>query len=333
MGERLLVVTNRHDDAHADALFRRYAQIGRNRAIRLNTEDFLQNAKVSFDGENFRIFLKDSGILFTSQEIGAVWYRRPMDLVPHESILDEGARQFCLDQGGAFLRSLYFATHDSAFWVNPLPCLHRARHKLPQLRAAGRVGFAVPPTLVTNEPLEALRFVQQWGTVCVKSLTDPNFTLKNKIYPWLTRILKADEIEEYADTLRLCPVLLQQFIPKRADVRVVVMGEHVFAVAIHSQELEASRSDVRGVAPEYLRHEVHCLPSEVLERILMFTRSQGLAFSSIDLLLSDEGEYIFLENNPNGQWLWLEAFTGLPLLDTFLGVLEEGAGRCGRSLA
>jgi hypothetical protein len=38
----------------------------------------------------------------------------------------------------------------------------------------------------------------------------------------------------------------------------------------------------------------------------------GLRFAAIDLLETDDG-YVFLELNPNGQWLWLELMTGVPL--------------------
>jgi len=42
--------------------------------------------------------------------------------------------------------------------------------------------------------------------------------------------------------------------------------------------------------------------------------SFGINFASADMILTPEGEYVFLELNPNGQWLWLERDLGLPLV-------------------
>jgi hypothetical protein len=43
------------------------------------------------------------------------------------------------------------------------------------------------------------------------------------------------------------------------------------------------------------------------------TDSFGINFASLDMILTPEGEFIFLDLNPNGAWLWLELELGLPL--------------------
>jgi hypothetical protein len=50
------------------------------------------------------------------------------------------------------------------------------------------------------------------------------------------------------------------------------------------------------------------------QKILQFTNSQGLFYSAIDLVYSENNEYYFLENNPNGQFLWLQLRTGVDLI-------------------
>ncbi|MEV4245300.1 hypothetical protein AB0J63_18065 [Streptosporangium canum] len=39
----------------------------------------------------------------------------------------------------------------------------------------------------------------------------------------------------------------------------------------------------------------------------------GLTYGAIDLILTPDGRYVFLEINPNGQFLWIEDATGLPI--------------------
>jgi glutathione synthase/RimK-type ligase-like ATP-grasp enzyme len=58
---------------------------------------------------------------------------------------------------------------------------------------------------------------------------------------------------------------------------------------------------------------VHELPAEVARRCVALTRALGLAYGAIDLVLTPEGRYVFLEINPAGQYLWIEEETGLPI--------------------
>ena len=39
----------------------------------------------------------------------------------------------------------------------------------------------------------------------------------------------------------------------------------------------------------------------------------GLMFGAFDFIVDQNGDWIFLEINPNGQWLWLEKILGLPI--------------------
>ena len=112
-------------------------------------------------------------------------------------------------------------------------------------------------------------------------------------------------------------------INKRFDIRVVVFGKKVFAFEIHSQEHELSQLDFRGVSPDVLKHELHQLPSEIEIFILKFVSAQGLISCSLDLVLTNNGTYYFLENNPNGQWLWLEFATEVDLTSQMIELLLE----------
>jgi glutathione synthase/RimK-type ligase-like ATP-grasp enzyme len=57
---------------------------------------------------------------------------------------------------------------------------------------------------------------------------------------------------------------------------------------------------------------------------MSLVRRLGLEFGAIDLLLTPQGDYVFLEINPNGQWLWLEQMTGVPLTKAMCDLLTRG---------
>ncbi len=50
----------------------------------------------------------------------------------------------------------------------------------------------------------------------------------------------------------------------------------------------------------------------------------GLVFGAIDLIVTPGNEYVFLEVNPAGQFLWIDSQTGLPLVDALSEMLLQG---------
>jgi glutathione synthase/RimK-type ligase-like ATP-grasp enzyme len=317
-----LVITSK-DDAHADYVITKANDLGvGDQIVRLNTEDFNNNCLLSFKDGNFSISIKDSARSLSSAEIMSVWFRRPKDIVAQHP--DPDASQYMKIQATAFLRGLYFCCHNSALWINPLPALHRARIKLQQIQQAINLGFDVPHTIVSNSPQELIDFFDRHEVVCTKSLDEPNFLSDGAIYPIFTRVIDSKEdLTDNVDSLRLCPILLQEYIEKTSDIRVIVLGDKVFAVEIFSQDHELAIHDFRGVAPKFLKHKVHNLPCELKIKIQNFVKQQGLYYSALDFVLSKNKKYYFLENNPNGQWLWLESMASVDisgcLLEALLG--------------
>jgi hypothetical protein len=58
--------------------------------------------------------------------------------------------------------------------------------------------------------------------------------------------------------------------------------------------------------------------------------SFGLNFASLDMIVTPDGEFVFLELNPNGQWLWLEFELGLPLVASMADLLTRDHASAGR---
>ena len=56
-----------------------------------------------------------------------------------------------------------------------------------------------------------------------------------------------------------------------------------------------------------------------------------LVFGAIDMIVTPAGEYVFLEINANGQYLWIEKQTGLPITSSIVDLLI-GTGKLDRRL-
>lgn len=192
--------------------------------------------------------------------------------------------------------------------------LRVAGQKLAQLRLAGMLGFELPPTLVTTDPDALLDFWDEHeGAVISKPLERPwlreddGGALARKAEPVTVHDVTA------AASAVLCPVIVQRYVPKDVELRVTVVGDRVFAAEIHSQQSNHTRLDWRCYDGATTRHAVHDLPGPVRERCLRLVSELGLRYGAIDLVLTPDRRYVFLEINPNGQWLWIEDATGLPI--------------------
>jgi len=183
-----------------------------------------------------------------------------------------------------------------------------------QLALAVRAGLRVPETLITSDSDQAATFSKKWhGAVVHKAMTAPPHRFVD------TRAWDADAAR-HLDDLTLCPTIFQERIFGPADVRVTVVGRQVFAACI---ETACGRAGVDS----RLDHDAPCTPYElpraVESAILQLMDELGLVFGTVDLKLANNGEHVFLEVNPQGQFLYIEILTGLPVSNALADFLSS----------
>jgi len=86
-----------------------------------------------------------------------------------------------------------------------------------------------------------------------------------------------------------------------------------FAVRIDSQNSKKTEVDWRRYDFANVSHSIERLPCEIHQRCIQLIQKLDLRYGAMDLIVSPQGEWVFLENNCNGQWLWLEKLTGLKI--------------------
>lgn len=202
-------------------------------------------------------------------------------------------------QWGAFMRSLM--VFGTARWINRPDAVYRSEVKAVQLREASRSGFAVPATLMTNDPSIPTGRLPG-ATVAIKSMD----TLLLREGPnqrfGYTTIVDWDALDRSG--MELAPMTVQRALAPKLDLRVTVVGDRLWCVAVLADERPID-GDWRLKTKESLRYDAHELPPEVMESCHRITRALGLTYAAIDLAVS-EGEYWFIEVNPTGEWGWLD---------------------------
>lgn len=319
----VLIITSKID-VTADLIVLEIKARGR-KIVRFNVEDFPKDTNVSIylEGGKFQssFFLGDKSKIDLAQ-IKSVYYR------PHEPpetsklVKDELARKYAEEQSAAALDYLWDSLQDK-LWVSPPRSIRRATSKTLQLAWAIKHGIDVPKTLITNDSEEFKRFYKSVrGKVLVKNLTNEGMVQQLPGYIYSNKVSSEDL--KRLPSLQLAPVLCQEYIDKKLEIRATVIGKKVFSAAIDSQsrmetEIDWRQYDLKNPPP----HRPFDLSKKLENKLITMVENFGLKFGAFDLILTPEDKFVFLELNANAQWGWIQFMTGLKIKEAIVDLLLE----------
>lgn len=315
MRTRVLILTEAEDIhaiAVAEALNRKGASV-----TLWATSDFPTHADetVRYGSDGARsIHLRGADLHLENPAFDVVWRRRPSYAVDHAS-LHPADRAFAEAECGMFRRSLFRLISPGAFWVNPMEGAALAGSKILQHEAASKAGLRMPDTLFTNSPEEIRNFLAGGRQVIYKPLAGGGWRNGNTNYLTYTTILQESDLVDDR-ILRQTPGIFQELVPKAFELRVTMMGNHALTAKILSQQTREGKLDWRRSQDE-LEFQPAALPPEIEARCVALLAELGLVFGCLDFIVTPDGEYILLEINEMGQFLFVERRCGLPLLDAF----------------
>lgn len=233
-------------------------------------------------------------------QLHAMWWRRPQPFQLDPAVRRSQDRGFAVGECAALVAGLWSCL--DAAWVNDPDRDEAASRKTWQLHLARTLGLRVPRTCMTNDPAEARAFIDAvGGRTIYKSFSATPSTWRE------TRPVGEVELG-LLDSVRLAPVIFQEHVAGQ-DTRVTIVGDRVFAATIATGAGYAYDFRVEE-NPTIDEHE---LPARVERRLLDLLQSLGLSYGAVDLRRTPEGDYVFLEINPAGQWLFVEHATGQPI--------------------
>ncbi|WP_406299174.1 ATP-grasp ribosomal peptide maturase [Embleya sp. NBC_00888] len=208
-------------------------------------------------------------------------------------------------------------------WVTRPRLLIDAQGKPRQLVIAAFCGLRTPRTLITSDPAAARAFAQGSDRPVGYKPIHPAGVRLNVGPSWESVPFRLIDPNDLDDSVRATAHLFQEFVPKQNEVRLTVVGRHMFAVAIHAGSA-AARVDWRT---DYaaLTYDPISVPSDVAEGVRRFQEHYKLNFSAMDFVVSPDGTWTFLENNPAGQWGWIELAAKVPIADAIAELLTEDA--------
>lgn len=252
------------------------------------------------------------------RDICSVWYRHPSHFVLPDGMSSAERRHAAIEARvgiAGVLSSL------DVLWVN-YPSREADALKPRQLDVARRCGLSVPETLVTNRPDAVRSFAKTIdGPLATKNLSAATIAESGGVVAAFTRRLEAVDLDDLRG-VEATAHLFQAFIgPKAFEARVTVVGERVFAAAIHAGS-DAARVDFRSDY-DNLTYSIVEPPEHVTAGMLAFMREFGLVFGCFDFAVTLDGAWIMFECNPFGAYGWLEDELGLPITAALADQLSE----------
>lgn len=306
------------DDATTDFLFA-YLEERDLPHFRLNFED-LKDAQLSFSAEQngLRQLIRTPHHEIDLDQVEAIWLRR-LGAPAVSASIDERFRGFVAEEIRHALEGMLAGCE--ARWVNPLWTIHIAERKLYQLTVARDNELIIPDTLVSNDGEELLQFAERAtnGVIC-KPLSRSLLSTDEEELAVYTHRVEPEELREWQAELSHCPTLLQEFV-EGTDVRVTVIGEDIYTVAVQTED--GAHLDWRH-RENVLKYSVHELPKQVENKIKGMMETLKIVYGAFDFIVTKDGEWYFLEVNPAGQWAWLEIELDLPMRESFVKLFYHG---------
>ena len=307
-----VLIVARLNDVHALSVARRIEDRG-GRTLILDAADYPSIWQLTTRYERGCIArnVTSRGREVDLSQLRGIWYRRFYGAGHAPAIADEAVRGFVADECRDYLQGFLASLSN----VINIPANEwQANRKAYQLACALEVGLEIPETCITTEPEVIRPFVDSLdGGAIYKCLTSTPFQFTE------TRRIGSEEWV-HIQHARVAPTIFQKRIEADHHLRITVVDDAMFATKLTTSHpagdndwrLDQTRTlEPTETAPK-LRAGIHAL-----------MRKLGLRYGALDFIVDKNGTTFFLENNPGGQFLFVEIHAELPisaaLADSLLG--------------
>ncbi|KTD16130.1 hypothetical protein [Legionella jordanis] len=319
-----LLITTEADDTHALFVKSAMEHLGHETRLFFTADQpTKQRNSIFINHKDFRWKTADEHESIQDNHYDVVWWRRPRKpFIPKQKTHPEDY-QFVTKENILFHESIANNLAPEAFWINSKESALRSNSKLLQLKLAGECGLITPMTLCSNDSAEIRSFVaknEQTGVI-YKPLCSAFWFEENQMKLAYTSKITLKDLPN-DEALQLVPGIFQLQIAKKYELRITCFGDYLLTARLNSQEHSDGQIDWRIIPEGQMSIEPYNLPPTVENKIKQFMHRMGLVFGCLDFIVTPEGDYVFLEVNEQGQFLWIEEYNSdFKMLDTFIQFL------------
>lgn len=272
-----------------------------------------QKNSVSIDSDGYRWKSTDKYDTFFDNEYDVVWWMRSgKPSMPKDGIHPDD-RAFVHQENVLFHESIIRNLAPNAWWINDRDAATRANSKLRQLNMARECGLNIPVTLCSNDPQDIRHFLlkHEADGVIYKPLRSTCWVEEDEVTRAYTSSVSFLELPNNK-LLQCVPGIYQKEIKKKYELRVTCFGDYLVTAKLDADSFSESEKNI----------EPYMLPVELERKIRIFMDTMGLVFACFDFIVSTDDDYIFVDVNEQGEFLWIEQSNpGFKMLDIFTSFL------------
>lgn len=312
----ILIFTDKEDGHPTNVI--QYLNTWRVPVFRLNSECLLTDYRFSWWANeqdcDFHIRNIKNGLEMYGHQITAIWERRPEipSELPFKSEMEE-INKHNIEEAHGFLSFIRYYLKD-IYSIGSIVEDRPASSKMLQLSIARQLGMYVPDTCFSNEKSPIAQLAERHQYLSLKPISNSYVYLngEQEYVFYSQKAASKDLLQQPEEAFTQTVSFVQNYVEKAYELRITVINQDVIACKIDSQiqDDDKGKIDWRQGYDYNLRHEIVELPENIRQFCLAFLQRMKLNFGCFDFIVTPEDEYVFLECNPNGQWLWIEMETG-----------------------
>ncbi|MCF4967878.1 MvdD family ATP-grasp ribosomal peptide maturase [Nostoc sp. CMAA1605] len=322
----VLIITYSNDNDSIPLVIKAIESQGE-KAFRFDTDRYPTEVKLDiYQGETERIIITDGEQQLDLSEVSSVWYRRMRYGERIPDTMDKQYKEASIQESRATVRGMIASL--PGFHLDQMSNVERTHNKQLQLQVARKLGLLTPRTLTTNNPAAVKQFAgdcHQQGIVTKMLSSFAIFGEQGEQFFVFTSPVTDEDLENL-EGLRFCPMTFQENIPKALELRITIVGHRVFTAAVDSQSCDGANYDWRKQGRALKdAWKPYDLTEDIEKKLLQMMANFGLNYGAIDMIVTPDGQYVFLEINPVGEFFWLEIFSPhFPISQAIAEILLTG---------
>lgn len=284
----------------------------------VNWDEFIEEGVVYFDESKNAYQLRYKKYAFDLKKIKSVYldYFEISEVLHYKRSKFTNKEKVFLARWVESLETLEFVCSKAEWFPSkPSKMAWDIQNKFGELLLAKKLGFNVPKMIYSNDSREVQKFLMDRKSILKESGLKSFSDSRNNKMIFDSAVIKPEN--KKLKNLHSTPCMFQEFIDKKYDIRAVVVGNKVLAAKIESQKNDKSKNDWRG-REHLIPFKPYKLPSVVEKKLIAFLKTMDFKIANVDLVMSENGKYYFLEMNRPGQWFFVEALAGIPITKTLV---------------
>jgi glutathione synthase/RimK-type ligase-like ATP-grasp enzyme len=293
-----------------------YVRLNLNKKSLLSTTVSFLNGIWEIENESYK---------FSTDKISCVWNRRTyveLLLEEHEDTTPDF--KIWKNEWNKTLLGIYTSLQHIK-WLNYYRNSQRAENKYLQMQIAKELGFTLPNIIISNNKTELLEFTNRFGAVALKLMHQDFYkTASNDFKGLYVNRLEQKDLYDFQQEGEN-PIVLQEYIDKKYEVRYTVIENTHLVCKIDSQNSVKTKHDWRRYDLANTPHSIIKAPEEIATKVANFMKKLEINYGALDFIVDNSDNWYFLEVNSMGQYLWIEDLTGLPITRTICDWLIQNS--------